>query len=419
MKTVGIITEYNPFHNGHAYHIARGRELTGADYCIAVMSGNFVQRGEPAVIDKFTRAEMALAGGADLVIELPVFYAAASAEYFAAGAVALLDQLGVVDALCFGSEAGDLPRLSGIADILAEEPPVFRQRLKELLGQGRGFPEARQQALEECLSAAPDQNLPAADVRAILAEPNNILAIEYLKALKRLNSRIEPVTISRAGGGYHQIEQDQLFSSATHIRRVLAAPPLSAALAEQVPAAVYALLQSSYEKSCPVLSGDFSLLLHYRLLQFRTAAELTAFLDVSADLADRIWRCIPAYQNLEQFTRLIGSRQLTTGRIRRCLLHILLDITTAELNQLHQSGYHYYARVLGFRRNSTALLHQIKAAAAIPLITKLARADDCLDRTGRALLAKEITASQIYHAVTSAKFGQPPYNEYQRQLVII
>ena len=185
MKTVGIIAEYNPFHNGHAYQIAMAKKITSADYCIVVMSGDFVQRGTPAIMDKYIRAHSALESGADLVLELPVYYAASSAEYFASGAVALLDKLGVTDTLCFGSECGDIAVLSALAEALLDETPQFKKVLKQQIKSGASYPQARNHALSV---TAPHLT----GSLHVLQSPNNILGLEYIKALKKRQSRIQP-----------------------------------------------------------------------------------------------------------------------------------------------------------------------------------------------------------------------------------
>ena len=213
MRIVGIIAEYNPFHNGHQYHIEKSLELTGADAAVVVMSGNFIQRGAPAIMPKHSRAKMALKNGASLVIELPVPYATGSAEYFAYGAVSLLDDFGCVDALCFGSECGNLNLLKTLAKILVKEPAEYKELLSCYLKQGNSFPLARQYAMRDYLHS--DQ------VNDILAEPNNILGIEYLKALYRLNSTIEPYTIQRVSSHYHDQELQESYSSASAIRNVI------------------------------------------------------------------------------------------------------------------------------------------------------------------------------------------------------
>lgn len=212
-KTVGIIAEYNPFHNGHAYQIREVRKQSGADYIIIVMSGDFVQRGRPALLDKYARARLALLGGADLVLELPCAAASGSAARFAQEAVRILDRLGVVQELWFGSEAGELAPLLEAAAVLAEEPPHFRNALRQSLRQGNSYPLARQKALEAC--SADGEKLAAPE---LLCLPNNILGIEYCTALKRLRSSVLPRTLKRVGSGYHDRQASGSFASASALR---------------------------------------------------------------------------------------------------------------------------------------------------------------------------------------------------------
>lgn len=414
MKVVGLITEYNPFHNGHAYHIQQAKNLCAADYCIVIMSGNFVQRGEPAILDKFARTQMALSCGADLVLELPVLYATGSAEYFADGAVALLNSLGIIDYLCFGSESGDIHALSAAAHILADEPNDFRLALRDILSQGIGFPAARQKALD--LFSPGSANL--------LESPNNILGIEYLKSLYRSKSTIKPLTITRKGAGYHETEPDDSFSSATSIRRIVNAPPsllrnlsdpakLLTPLETQMPTAAFKILKSAFGSSCPVTLNDFSEILHYRLLQFTSARELDVFFDLSKDLADRIFRAIPTYRNYEDFILQLKTKHFTDGRIRRCLLHILLGIrTTVSLKP-------QYLRVLGFKKESSPLLTALSRNTSLPLITKLANAADLLDASALEMLNLDIFAAHVYQGIITKKYAGGPYREYSRQLVIL
>lgn len=239
MKVTGIIAEYNPFHNGHKYHIEKAKELTGADYVIVVMSGNFTQRGIPAFTDKYTRTRMALSCGADLVLELPLYYAAGSAEYFATGAVSLLDRLGVVDSLCFGSECGNIDALMHVASVLYNEPDSYKKLLQDALKSGQNYPAARHNALLQYLSMQPSERdavngnaidcdtvacaaiTDVTDYEQILSSPNNILGIEYCKALLKLNSSITPYTIRREGGGYNDDTLSAVNSSALAIRTAL------------------------------------------------------------------------------------------------------------------------------------------------------------------------------------------------------
>src|SRR5262245_42398707 len=200
MRTVGLIVEYNPFHNGHHYHLQQSLKITDSDAVVAVMSGHFLQRGEPALLNKWTRAEMALRGGCDVVIELPVAYSTQAAEWFGYGAVALLEATGVVDALCFGSEAGDIRPLQRVARQLAHEPAAFEGLMADCLRGGVSYPAAYSEAVRQFMLAAGDAEAAAFP----LAQPNNTLGLHYLLALERLGSAIEPFTLRREKAGYSQ-----------------------------------------------------------------------------------------------------------------------------------------------------------------------------------------------------------------------
>lgn len=416
MKTAGIIVEYNPFHNGHRYHMEKTRDITGCDYLVAIMSGNYTQRGVPAFADKYLRAKMALLNGADLVLELPLYYAAGSAEYFSMGAVSLLDKLGVIDSLCFGSECGDIHILTEIASVLLEEPGPYRNSLQEGLKKGLSYPKARSLALTACL--------PSFYADAV-SSPNNILGMEYIKAIHKIKSSIQPYTIRRAGAGYHdELLFDSISdnmppkSSATAIRRSISSSDGLLPIEEHVPGTVYELLKTFHLKSFPVRSGDFSLLLKYKLLMEEKEG-YTKYVDIHSDLSDKIRKNLHRYKNFEQFCELLKTKNMTYSRISRCLLHILLDMKKEEFNHYIINDYIYYARILGFRRESAGLLHQIRTHAHIPLISKLADASSLLDETGYSMLQKDIYASNLYDSVISDKFNTEFVNEYSKQLVIL
>lgn len=412
MHITGIIAEYNPFHNGHLYHMEEARRITDADYCIAVISGNFVQRGAPAIIDKYARTRMALQNGADLVIELPLYYSTGSAEFFAHGAVTLLDRLGCVDFLCFGSECGSLSPLSDIASLLVSQPAQYRLTLQQAVKQGTSFPKARSQALLACLSDAPKYE-------AVLSSPNNILGIEYLKALIKNKSTITPYTIKRQGSGYHDSALNNAalaFSSASAIRSTVKDHSLSH-IRQHVPLNVYELLDSCCGRSFPVLGSDFSSLLHYRLL-LNAPEGFQKYMDVSEDLSDKIIRSLYRFQNYEQFCGQLKSKNLTYSRISRALVHILLSMTDRQFEQWKDETI-YYARILGFRRTCTPLLKLLKAHTSIPLVSKLADASSYLTPSGLAMLEKDIQAAHIYDSVTASKFHTPFINEYSKRLVIL
>lgn len=398
MKVAGLITEYNPFHKGHLYHIEQTKAVTGADTVIAVMSGNFVQRGAPAIMPKRLRARCALLSGVSAVFELPVCYAVSSAEYFALGAVSLLDKLGCIDAICFGSECGDIKILKEIAEILVSEPEAYKASLKDTLKTGLSFPVARQRALKQYAE--------------ILSAPNNILGIEYLKALKRLNSSVEAYTIRRAGAGYHDTAIDSDFSSASAIRANI--DSLSA-IRGQIPEDCYSLIQDAYRQRFPVQSNDFSLLLKARLLS-ETADSLACYADVNPELANRIVKCRNNFLNLEQFCRLLKTRELTYSRISRALFHILLGITRQDIDNYCQAGHIFYARLLGFKDADADLLGNIKRQSQIPLITRLSQ-KKLLDSSGSAMINADIYAADLYESVVTERFQTSFINERQQSVI--
>lgn len=418
MKINAVIAEYNPFHNGHRYLLENAGRLIGADYTIAVVSGNFVQRGAPALLDKHARAEMALQNGVDLVLELPAVYATASAEYFAAGAVALLERLGVVTHLSFGSECGDLDSLRRVALLLAEEPEAFFERLQALLRQGLSYPTARSEVLMEYLPE------PAAH-RELLSSPNNILGIEYIKALLRQGSDIEPVTVRRIGAGYHDVDvvccgsgAEAAFCSAHALRlAILDGKPVSG-LARCLPESVTALLSSRQSDNALLSENDLSDILYYKLLRERESG-YEQYLDVSRELSDRIRKRLQEYEGFHAFCDLLKTKEMTHTRISRSLLHILLDITKEDADLWRSQGLIPYARVLGFRRDAAELLSAIKEKSDIPLITKLADAEKILPEETFRLFQKELRISQLYLGLAAGKKGGVPSNEYTVPLVIL
>lgn len=415
MKTVGIIAEYNPFHNGHAYQIRRAKELTHADYCVVVMSGDFVQRGAPALMDKYLRAECALKNGADLVLELPVCYALSSAETFAKGAVSLLDKLGIVDSLCFGSECGDINLLMDFAGELLNETPVFKKALNREMRIGHTYPQARNTALE---ASAPHLTAHT----SVLTSPNNILGIEYCKALLSCGSNITPYTIKRAGASYHDNSLENTFCSAMAIRESLRQIGASDGLAKQIPAASLKLMEEAYLRSYPVFPDDLSLLVHYSLLSGETSG-FTDYPDIDKELSDRILKFLPRYRDFRSFCDHLKTKNRTYTRISRSLLHILLHISQEDLARYANEGFVFYARMLGFHESASALLTAIKKKSEIPLLSKLADAEKQLAQTGLLMLEKDIYASHIYQGIVRYKF--PPddpsseINEYKKPIVKI
>ena len=411
MQVNGIIAEYNPFHNGHKYQLEEARRRTCAGYTIIAMSGNFVQRGAPALLDKHSRAEMALRCGADLVLELPTLYASSSAEYFASGAVALLDKLGVVTHLCFGSECGDVTLLTQIANILADEPAEYSAALKRFMQQGYSYPNARVNALMQLYPFLEGH-------WQVFPSPNNILAIEYLKALHRRKCTIQPVTTKRTGAGYHDRQTDKEICSALALRQALYAGSAPSQLCYHMPAEAGQILADRLSRNRLLRLNNFSSMLHYKLLLERDHG-FQDYLDVSADLSARIQNRLGEYTNFDSFCDVLKTKEMTYNRISRCLLHILLDITKADMDMGRAMDYVPYARILGFRKGSEPLLSAIKEKSSIPLVSKLADAEDLLDPTAYAMLRQDVLAGEIYQAAVSAGTERPSANEYTTPLAIL
>lgn len=378
MNVVGIITEYNPFHKGHAYQIQKAKEQCGAEFAVVVMNGDFVQRGEPAIFDKYTRTKEALLGGADLIFELPVRFGLSSAGDFAMGGILALNALPFVTHLCFGTETGDLTPLLQAATFLCNEPDSYRTRVKHFVKQGILYPKARSLAL------AAESGLPT----ETWDSPNNILGLEYCVALQKLHSKIKPFTIRREGQGYHDNDTPALsdFPSATFLRKKI---------------------RKAGEKENLSLS-DFSSLIGYSLL---TAKDLCRIKDITPDLSDRIRNELPKYREINEFVKTIKNPSLTTGRIKRSFFQCLFDIEKEE-------PVMPYLRVLGMKKEASSLLSQ-KENASCQILTKLAFDVPKMDDTAKKLFAKDLLASDLYRQVFCHKYNQTLPNEYQHSPIVL
>ena len=378
MNVVGIIAEYNPFHEGHAYQIQKAKEQCGAEFAVVVMNGDFVQRGEPAIFDKYARTKEALLGGADLIFELPVRFGLSSAGDFAMGGVLALNALPFVTHLCFGTETGDLTPLLQAATFLCDEPDSYRTRVKHFVKQGILYPKARSLAL------AAESGLPT----ETWDSPNNILGLEYCVALQKLHSKIKPFTIRREGQGYHDNDTPALsdFPSATFLREKI---------------------RKAGEKENLSLS-DFSSLIGYSLL---TAKDLCRIKDITPDLSDRIRNELPKYREINEFVKTIKNPSLTTGRIKRSFFQCLFDIEKEE-------PVMPYLRVLGMKKEASSLLSQ-KENASCQILTKLAFDVPKMDDTAKKLFAKDLLASDLYRQVFCHKYNQTLPNEYQHSPIVL
>lgn len=364
-KVVGIVAEYNPLHNGHAYHIKMSKELTGAKYAIAVIGGNFTQRGEASVISKWEKTKMALYAGADLVIELPCIYSISSAENFADGAIKLLDSLGIVDYLSFGMENDNLEELDYIANILFEEDEEYKKLLKSELNSGISYPKARQNAIENYVKNKDNQD--NYDIASILSSPNNILGIEYLKALKRHSSKIKPIGIKREKVSYNSSDVIDNFASGTGIRNLIKEGKLEN-VSKVMP-----------EESCKILFDNinngtyindfeqFSKVIIYKLRNM-SAKEIANLPEVSEGLENLIKEASNNTNKLSELIDSIKSKRYTQTRIQRILLYVLLGISKQDAQM--SRNIVPYIRVLGYTKNGRDLLHKLDAKDLVISVKK-------------------------------------------------
>ncbi len=411
MKAVGLVTEYNPFHNGHLYHLNKAMELTGADISVAVMSGDFVQRGEPAVIDKYTRASMALNSGVNLVVELPVNYAVSSAENFAAGALKVLDYI-KVDSIAFGSESGDIERLSKLAHVLCDNEDTLYKEISKYTANGISYAAARQKVVEK---------LTDKDTAAMLTSSNNILAVEYLKAIIKNNYAIKPYTIKRQGDSYNDTDIRSEYASATALRGNLKADNIS----KYIPVKAGLILSSNTNYIYP---DDITEALFTRLLDilFASSYDKNVFIenvmqypDVNKEIAGRLYKSA-----MDMITRTVQQRsesedngafsfgslcehiktkEVPLSRIKRALVRITLGLDKKHMKKYSNAPY---IRVLGFDKKGQEYLSYIRKTVEVPLITKTADYKE--------MLLDDIHAANIYNMIVAGKYGVKELGDFVR-----
>ena len=461
MKTAAVISELNPLHSGHAGLFRAAREM-GADSVMTLMSGDFVQRGVPSIVERYTRTHMALLAGADLVLSYPVRYATGSAERFAEYAVRILNGLGCVDWLVFGSESGDVDGLMECAGVLVQEPPEFRERLHAALRAGRSYPSAASEALPE--------------YAGLLRDPNNILGVEYCKALIRTGSSIRPVTVKRLSSMHSDRSIRDSGASAGAIRRLLLeaghpgtdrsggisqenvhpgtdrsggisqenvhpgmdcsgsisrelsdpgsdqhvndqmGPGMSVedlwkVLNEVIPAEACEVFRQSVEKHGLVRADLFSKLLLEKLWATDDPAELTQFLDVTDDLSRTLLLRRRDFTGWDKFMRLCASRSLTVSHVSRACLHIALSLGRSD-----QSEGALLTQLLGYRREADRLVSAV-SGGTVPVVARSASPPDGLSRGQSALLKEEIRLSNLYEVFRSFECGLTPVHACSRVLL--
>lgn len=387
-KVLGIIAEYNPFHNGHLYHLQKSLQVTGSSYSVAIVSGNFTQRGSTSLVDKWTKAEIALKNGIDLVLELPLLYSISSAENFAEGAIKILDSLKVVDYISFGSESGDISTLNMIADVLYKEPKAYKNILSHELSKGLSFPKARENALLMYLN----------DIRKfsnVLSSPNNILGIEYLKALKKYKSNIIPVTIERYNSNYHDTSYRGNVASATAIRNIVKNNGWDI-LRKVVPENTFSILLENIKVGhiVPDLSVfEKQIIYNLRKMSIQEIAQLP---DVSEGLENAIKNAANSCNSVIEFLNIIKSKRYTNTRLQRILVYALLGITKKDIDLSKKAIP--YIRVLGFNNKGKYLISEVaRANPKLEIITSVKKyLDTSNNKNSRYMLEKDIWATNVY-----------------------
>ncbi len=414
MKVCGIVTEYNPMHIGHEYQLNEGKKVTGAEATVLIMSGQFVQRGEPAIVDKFARTEAAIATGIDLVIELPTYFATSSAEYFAHHAMKLLNALGVVTHINFGSESGAISHLDKISEILVEEPVGYCVLLNEYLGEGLSYPKAREKAL---IKYNEHHQVIDPDMVKEIETPNNILGIEYCKSLKRLNSKIIPTTIKRIGAGYHDMDSHVDVPSATSIRKHIYEGSDIKELVNKMPEASYKSLDECIETSSgPIFVEDIFIPLKHKIIT-STATELSTYMDVTEGLENRLKNTIERCYTYDEYVNALLTKRYTRTKIARALLHIYLGMTKSNFT-LFNEDMAPYIRVLGFNEVGQSLLKKVKQHNEdLPIIVNARQGYKLLSPLQQKCYLFDLNSTSIYNHLVNSKYDTVMKNDYETPVI--
>ena len=396
MKILGLIVEYNPFHNGHLYHLKKSLEITNSTHSIAVMSGNFLQRGEPALFDKYKRAEMAVSNGVDLVVELPTLYACQSAEIFAHGAITLLNSLNCIDSICFGSEHGDIDLLVEISKILINEPDKFKTLLKRNLDEGILFALARSKALSEYMLNHTNLNIDENKLNDVLSTPNNILGIEYIKSLLKHKSTIRPYSITRIQADYNSETIESNICSATAIRKTLKEYNTLDSISNVVPIKTFELISKSIDNNFNPMFDEYYFDT-IRELVIRDLNILNSYFDVNEGIENKIYKSVFSCKNIFELQQSIKSKRYTLTKVKRILNNILLGITKDDMNTVKNIMKLPYVRILAFNDKGREIIKQIKLNSEIKIINKFSNVNFEDDKVFETLIKYDIKATNMYN----------------------
>lgn len=413
MSTIGIVCEYNPFHKGHEYQINEAKRISGADDVVCFMSGSFLQRGVPALMDKYTRTKAALACGVSAVFELPFVYATASARDFATAAVGMMNALGGIDYIAFGAETAELGLLQAVSEIVTDEPPAVSELIRELTASGISYGVARARAVTAYASDNSSCALIPDRLSEVMSAPNNILAIEYLSALIKTGSSIKPLLIPRLYSDYNGTSAESDICSAAAIRQLLEHGHIED-IRRHVPQACYDVISPLHGELFPIFEDDLSAFLSAARLM---RGDRPGFVDMDGDLANRLSR-LGINQSFTDVASQLGCRNYTRTHINRALLHMITGLTQEFYDSCRRDGFIHYAKLLGLRSDAGSLVRALKKSSSVPVIT---RASEIRNTSviGRGMFDYDVKATRIYSSLVYNKFGSDIPDDYRQPVIVL
>lgn len=411
MSTIGIVCEYNPFHKGHEYQINEAKRLTGATRVVGIMSGSFLQRGTPAIADKYLRTRLALSCGVNAIFEIPFVYATASARDYAYYSVSLMNALGCIDYIAFGAEEKSLDLLSSIASVINHEPECVSEKIRELSASGISYGAARAAAIAEYMSLR--QCIDPDELKAVMASPNSILAIEYLCALEKTHSDIKPLLIQRTAAGYNDVAADSDICSAAAIRSILSREGIYG-IRRHVPGACYDILSANYNRVFPIYDDSLSVMLSSARIM---NSGLSSFADMDVELSNRL-SSLDINQSFSETARELKCRNYTMTHINRALLHTISGLTKEEYAKFKTGGGIFYAKLLGLKEADSDLVRRIKKSASVPVITKASEINKATE-ISRSMYSFDVKATRIYSSMVYQSYKTGIKDDFRQPVIVI
>lgn len=408
MKHIGIIAEYNPFHNGHAYQFSQIKKDFPDKKIVICLSGDYVQRGEPCIFPKSLRCKCTLNGGADLVIEMPILYSSASSEHFATAGVMTLYKTGIVDTICFGAECDDKEKLIFLAELFLNEPDDYKVALKSNLSLGLSFPKARYNAVKTCF--------PGMNYETILESPNNILAIEYIKAIRKFNLPLDIHIIKRSHDNHNILSTENNICSSSALRNTFTSDNIDYnSWNNNIPENVLDTIKES-PVSKPLFLDDYYSYLQYKLIS--DIESINDYFEMTEELSNTIKNLSIIPSSFNELIDILSSKHNTKARVRRALFNVILS-RSKQLIKEYPPEKVCYIRLLGVRSDSTHLIKDMKDFCDIPVINKTSIAKNILSQNELKLFLREIYENKLYRQIFYNKYGITLPTDYEQSVIIL